>query len=186
VFSIGGRELSIKEAVDFGMAREELICFRRAEGWKDLEAVLTPSFYTKALIDNAFGFAVMIDGYNYDPKADSMEFVEQFLNDVPGKIGMTVIDPARCLYHLDKDKPEDSGITGSVILAESHCTTHLFEKQRAFYFDVFSCKAFGVPELVREVTETLGCTDFEVLPIIRGRSYNRHARSARMVLGETE
>ena len=38
--------------------------------------------------------------------------------------------------------PEDKGITGVVIIAESHISVHTFQERGHVFVDVFSCKDF--------------------------------------------
>ncbi|MDZ4245897.1 MAG: S-adenosylmethionine decarboxylase, partial [Dehalococcoidia bacterium] len=61
------------------------------------------------------------------------------------------------------EKPEDWGISGLVLIAESHISIHTFVDRSLINIDVFSCKAFDA----KQVTEKLQ----KKLKITRVRSY---------------
>ena len=102
--------------------------------------------------DEAFGLHQTLDIYRCDEKTLNSEAnVLSFLSVVPDKIGMTIIDKPRvkrCAAVSDKDK---GGISGSVMIAESHVYIHTFPAIRFASIDVYSCKPFDshkVKELV--------------------------------------
>lgn len=43
--------------------------------------------------------------------------------------------------------PEDEGITGIVIIAESHISIHTFPLKKYVFIDVFSCKQFDTDKV---------------------------------------
>ncbi|MGH2368638.1 MAG: S-adenosylmethionine decarboxylase, partial [Chloroflexota bacterium] len=54
--------------------------------------------------------------------------------------------------------PEDWGITGMVIIAESHISIHTFPEHKRFHMDVFSCKPFDYHRTMRLIEQRLGVT----------------------------
>mgnify|MGYP001210956888 FL=1 len=85
---------------------------------------------------------LIIDGFNCDPEqiADQAKVLE-FLDTYPDSIGMTkIIAPSVKTYK--GPKPEDWGVSGFVIIAESHISVHTFPDRRYINIDVFSCKNF--------------------------------------------
>jgi S-adenosylmethionine decarboxylase len=70
------------------------------------------------------------------------------LDTLPERIGMTKIAPPY-VFRYSGVKPEDWGVTGVVIIAESHISIHTFAEHKRFHLDVFSCKPFDA-EMVRE------------------------------------
>ena len=79
---------------------------------------------------------------NHDKLADK-QFIFNFLNDLPGKINMRKITKPNVIYYEGRSSSE-SGITGVVIIAESHIAVHTFTDQNYAYVDIFSCKPFNV------------------------------------------
>jgi len=84
---------------------------------------------------------LIIDGYSSDSDILQSEgFVFQLLDQYPGEIGMTKISPP-CVLRYVGTNPEDWGVSGFVLIAESHISIHTFVEQRRVHIDVFSCKA---------------------------------------------
>ena len=85
---------------------------------------------------------LVIDGYGGDvDKMWDMELVREFLTVYPDMLGMTrITDPKVLEYH--GPKPEDAGVSGFVIIAESHISIHTFPHRQYVNIDIFSCKSF--------------------------------------------
>ena len=85
---------------------------------------------------------LVIDGYGCDPgQLADMEHVRRFLDAYPDAIGMTKISvPSVQTYR--GPVPEDWGVSGFVIIAESHISVHTFPDRAYVNVDVFSCKEF--------------------------------------------
>jgi S-adenosylmethionine decarboxylase len=91
-----------------------------------------------------FGPHLMLDLAECDQeKLQNLDLVFDVLNQLPDKVGMTKItQPYVFKYH--GVVPEDWGITGSVIIAESHISIHTFPGKKYCFVDLFSCKPFDV------------------------------------------
>lgn len=85
---------------------------------------------------------LIIDGFGGD--AEMMwdtERLRAFLDEYPASLGMTrITEPEVLEYH--GPKPGDSGISGFVIIAESHISVHTFPHRDYVNIDLFSCKSF--------------------------------------------
>lgn len=99
------------------------------------------------------------------------ELIELFLNQLPLKIGMTVIREAETIDYKAED-PRDSGITGFVILAESHCSIHAFPARNFAYIDVFSCKSFDVQPVLDYIKEIFDPEDAPYAILKRGTDFS--------------
>jgi len=65
--------------------------------------------------------------------------IREFLELLPAVIDMTkMIDPVV----VQVPDGEDSGVTGFVIIKESHISIHTYDKRPGAYVDIFSCKDF--------------------------------------------
>ncbi len=82
----------------------------------------------------------------------------ELLDTLPERIGMTKIAPPY-VFRYSGVKPEDWGVTGVVIIAESHISIHTFAEHRRFHLDVFSCKPFDAEQVHRQVCDLFGVTD---------------------------
>ena len=85
---------------------------------------------------------LVIDGYRGDEaKMWDKQRLETFLLELPATLGMTrITEPA--ILDYDAPKPEDSGISGFVIIAESHISVHTFPRKSYVNIDIFSCQSF--------------------------------------------
>ena len=85
---------------------------------------------------------LVIDGYRGDKaKMWDGERVRDFLLECPATLGMTRITEPKVLeYKAPKD--EDSGVSGFVIIAESHISVHTFPHRDYVNIDIFSCRPF--------------------------------------------
>jgi S-adenosylmethionine decarboxylase len=101
---------------------------------------------------------LVVDAFVDDPaRISAIEPIFDLLSTLPDAIGMTKItQPYVFRYH--GVVPEDWGITGVVIIAESHISIHTFPEHRRFHMDVFSCKPFDSEGALRIIERELGVT----------------------------
>lgn len=119
-----------------------------------------------------FGPHLTLDGYDcYPVKLDDMNFIWALLDTLPGMIGMTKIMPPYILYYDGKDKPEDRGFSGVVIIAESHISIHTYPEKRFLTFDIYSCKSFDINKTVEYVVKAFGIGNFNKRVMHRGREF---------------
>ena len=88
------------------------------------------------------------------------------LDTLPERIGMTKIAPPY-VFRYSGVKPEDWGVTGVVIIAESHISIHTFAEHKRFHLDVFSCKPFDVDMVRERIGELFGVTDLTAAVVHR-------------------
>ena len=94
-----------------------------------------------------------MDAYGVDDKklADE-QLVESFLDRCPDDMGMTKIMPPQ-VYTYRGREPKDWGVSGFVLIAESHISVHTFPERGYLNVDVFSCKDFDTDAVERDVRE---------------------------------
>jgi len=116
----------------------------------------------------------MVDGYNgnFETLA-SVEAITNFLDTLPAEIGMTKIMPPYVFKYDGGDKPEDWGVSGFVIIAESHISIHTFPEKGYFSIDIFSCKEFDIPAALEIIKSFFGTEDLEVQTTSRGTEFPR-------------
>ena len=96
---------------------------------------------------------LLIDGYECDASqlADP-EHVRRFLDTFPDSISMTKItEPSVHVYR--GPVPRDWGVSGFVIIAESHISVHTFPDRAYVNIDVFSCLDFDAQAALAQVRE---------------------------------
>lgn len=101
---------------------------------------------------------LVIDGFVDDVnKISDIEPIFDLLNDLPEQIEMTKITQPY-VFRYSGVVPEDWGITGMVIIAESHISIHTFPEHKRFHMDVFSCKPFDYKRTMEIIEQRLGVT----------------------------
>ena len=70
-----------------------------------------------------------------------------FLQCVPNNIGMTAISEPK-VHRYSGSNPLDWGLSGFVLIAESHISVHTFPDRNLINIDVFSCKKFDVDKVI--------------------------------------
>lgn len=122
---------------------------------------------------NEFGPHLMLDCRGCDAsKIGDVQAVFNFLYELPNRIGMTKITQPY-VFPYSGLVPEDKGVTGMVIIAESHLTFHSFTEKDYFFFDLFSCKPFDTDIVTQYVVEYFGVTSFERHEKSRGLDFPR-------------
>ena len=120
-----------------------------------------------------FGQHLMLDGYGcpYDTLTD-LDRIYEFLNQCPDLIHMTKIMPPYAFKYSGK-VPQDWGLSGFVLIAESHISIHTFPEKGYLSIDVFSCKDFDVQTAVDFATKVFGITSQEIKIVDRGLEFPR-------------
>ena len=96
---------------------------------------------------------LVIDGFGGDAaKLWDTELVRRFLDEYPDALDMTKITEPRVLEY-DAPRPEDSGVSGFVIIAESHISVHTFPRKQYVNIDIFSCQTFDHERALQDAKE---------------------------------
>ena len=118
-----------------------------------------------------FGPHLMLDLNHCDVnKLNSIETCFKLLNELPDYIGMTKITMPH-VFPYQGLIPEDEGITGTVIIAESHLSVHTFPKKLYAFIDVFSCKPFQTEFASDYCVNLFGSKDPEIHITYRGKNF---------------
>ena len=112
-----------------------------------------------------------IDGYRADrAKLIDEETVFTFLDEYPATIGMTKVAPPQ-VYTYHGKVQSDWGVSGFVIIAESHMSVHTFPERRYLNIDIFSCEDFDVSSSLADVKQIFGVQQVKVWTMERGFDY---------------
>ena len=95
-----------------------------------------------------------------------------YLKSLPGLIHMTPITQPY-VFPYSGLVPEDKGITGIVIIAESHISVHSFEDKGYCFIDIFSCKDFDVERAIQITKDLFKPKDCEIHVVARGKDFPR-------------
>ena len=111
---------------------------------------------------------LIVDGFGASRQMlESEEMVYDFLEHYPSRISMTKVAPPQVVTYSGS-KPEDWGITGLVIIAESHISIHTFPERRYVNIDIFSCKDFDPQQAVDELKRMFRFSEMKTLLLTRG------------------
>lgn len=94
---------------------------------------------------------LLIRGFCNKPFVNTDSLNEWFKNLV-NKIDMTVVAGPTSIYVDDEG---NEGITGTVTLATSHSSIHIWDrlKEPLFQFDIYSCKKYEVQTVINHLNE---------------------------------
>ena len=110
-------------------------------------------------------------------RINDLDFIFNFLNTLPDKIGMVKITQPYVFPYIGI-VPEDKGITGFVVIAESHLSIHTFVEKGYAFVDLFSCKPFDI-DIARDIIiKAFISKRPKVYMIERGSGFLRNLRLA--------
>jgi S-adenosylmethionine decarboxylase len=118
-----------------------------------------------------FGPHLIIDGSRCDTKklADR-NLIEQVLNSYPDAIGMTKIG-GPYMFEYQAPDPAYSGVSGLVVIAESHIALHTFPELDYFTMDIFSCKNFDHEKAIAYIRDAFDVKEMDRMLVQRGLSF---------------
>jgi len=127
-------------------------------------------------IEFGFGQHLMVDGYGSDrDKLTDINYIYDFLSNYPSEIEMTKIMPPY-VFRYSGVRPEDWGISGFVLIAESHISIHTFPEKRYLSLDIFSCKEFDGQKAIEDVKRLFSLEKIEIRNLERGLEFPKIIR----------
>jgi len=132
-----------------------------------------------------FGPHLMLDGYGCDKaKLQDLNLVYRILDELPTRIGMTKIMPPY-VFKYSGVRPEDWGLSGFVLIAESHISIHTFPEKNFVSVDIFSCKAFDADFAAAYFKQAFAMEKVECTVLDRGTEFPKELNgAARLVRAE--
>jgi S-adenosylmethionine decarboxylase len=129
-------------------------------------------------IKESFGPHLMLDlNQCNSAKLKDYGLIFRILDELPEKIGMTKITQPYVFPYAGL-VPEDKGITGTVIIAESHISIHTFQEKDYCFVDVFSCKDFDVEFAAKYLINVFESRKYEKFVVNRGKDFVRYKEPA--------
>jgi len=120
-----------------------------------------------------FGQHLMVDAsFCNRKKLTDQGLVYDILNNLPNKLGMTKMTLPHAVKWLDPGATIP-GISGFVMIAESHISIHTFPEKDYVFIDVFSCKGFDVENAVKLLVSAFGAKKYTKKIINRGMDFPR-------------
>ncbi len=112
---------------------------------------------------------LLVKGNLSNPPREESVLNEWFVNLVE-KVRMVVVAGPTSVY---VNEPGNEGITGTVTLATSHASIHVWDKQdpSMFQFDIYSCSDFNTNEVLSHLDENFGLISYQYMFIDRNDGF---------------
>jgi len=110
---------------------------------------------------------LMLELYNIERKILSNEpLMRRVLDEYPSRIGMEKVSPVQ-LYDIETSNPLDAGLSGFVVIAQSHVSLHAWPEYGEVDIDICSCKEFSQEDAIAFAKEIFLTDDIEAHFVIR-------------------
>jgi S-adenosylmethionine decarboxylase len=138
-----------------------------------------------AAAEVGFGPHLVFDGHGCPAaRLRDLSALYALLEGLPDRIGMTRIMPPYVFRH-DALDPGLAGLSGFVLIAESHISVHAFPARRYVNVDVFSCEPFDPTLVLAELRRAFAPRRSEWRLFDRGLEFPKNiGPSRRLVMRE--
>ena len=120
-----------------------------------------------------FGQHLTIDASSCNrKKLTDQSLVYDILNNLPKELGMHRMTLPQVVKWLDPGATIN-GLSGFVMIAESHISIHTFPEKDYVFIDVFSCKGFDVDSAVKLLTNAFDAKKYTKKVVKRGIDFPR-------------
>lgn len=121
-----------------------------------------------------FGLHLMLEGYEGSPQSlSSKVLVKKALLQIPELLSMKRLTDPVIVDYDGGENPKDRGVSGFVIIAESHVSIHTFPEKGFLTADVHSCKYFDSKEAVNFLKKIFRLKRLEINVVERGHDFPR-------------
>lgn len=111
---------------------------------------------------------LMLELYGCDRQRLTDEaLVRRALEDYPARVGMEKVSPVH-LYQIDTSNPLDAGLSGFVVIAQSHISLHAWPEYGEVDIDICSCKEFSQGDAIAFAKALFQTDDVEAHFVVRG------------------
>jgi S-adenosylmethionine decarboxylase len=111
---------------------------------------------------------LMLELYGCDRELLSNEaLVRRVLDEYPARVDMEKVSPVH-LYDIETSNPLDAGLSGFVVIAQSHISVHAWPEYGEVDIDICSCKEFSQEDAINFAKEMFQTDDVEVHFVVRG------------------
>ncbi len=111
---------------------------------------------------------LMLELYGCDRQLLSDEpLLRRVLEEYPARVDMERVSPVH-LYQIQTSNPLDDGLSGFVVIAQSHISLHAWPEYSEVDIDVCSCKEFRQEDAIAFAKEMFQTDDVEAHFVVRG------------------
>ncbi len=98
--------------------------------------------------------------------------IRRTLDEYPARVGMEKVSPVH-LYDIETSNPLDAGMSGFVVIAQSHISLHAWPEYGEVDIDICSCKEFSQEDAIAFAKEMFQTDDVEAHFVVRGTRSQR-------------
>ncbi len=110
---------------------------------------------------------LMLELYNIDREILSDDaLLRRTLNELPERVEMEKVSPVH-LYDIETSNPLDAGMSGFVVIAQSHVSLHAWPEYGEVDIDICSCKEFSQADAIAFAKEIFQTDDVEAHFVVR-------------------
>jgi S-adenosylmethionine decarboxylase len=111
---------------------------------------------------------LMLELYGCDRHILSDEaLVKNVLEEYPTRVEMEKVSPVH-LYQIETSNPLDAGLSGFVVIAQSHISLHAWPEYGEVDIDICSCKEFSQEDAIAFAKQMFQTDDIEAHFVVRG------------------
>ena len=111
---------------------------------------------------------LMLELYGCNRELLSNEpLVRRVLDEYPSRVDMEKVSPVH-LYQIETSNPLDAGLSGFVVIAQSHISVHAWPEYGEVDIDICSCKEFSEEDAIAFAKEMFQTDDVESHFVVRG------------------
>src|SRR2546422_7417849 len=111
---------------------------------------------------------LMLELYGCDRKLLSNEpLVRRVLDEYPARVGMEKVSPVH-LYDIETSNPLDAGLSGFVVIAQSHISLHAWPEYGEVDIDICSFQEFSQEDAIAFAKQMFQTDDVETHFVVRG------------------
>ncbi|MEN9920349.1 MAG: S-adenosylmethionine decarboxylase proenzyme [Candidatus Parcubacteria bacterium] len=120
-----------------------------------------------------FGVHYMLDGYGADHDLlKDIPTLTKILSEVPAEMGMHTICEPTVVEVGPKNRKDPGGVSGFVMIAESHMSFHTFPKRGFITIDVYTCQdEIDSKKLTKKFIEAFKLSSHDEKVVKRGMLY---------------
>lgn len=116
---------------------------------------------------------LMLELYNCDRKLlEDEPLLRRVLDEYPAQIGMEKVSPVH-LYDIATPNPLDAGMSGFVIIAQSHVSLHAWPEYNEVDIDICSCQEFSQEDAIAFAKQMFQSNDVEAHFVVRANRSKR-------------
>jgi len=119
-------------------------------------------------MNKTWGKHLSIDAYGIEEKKlKDLRAIRNLLRDLPKKFKMRPLGNA-VVKRVATDHYPDWGISGFIMLYESHISIHTWPEKGYMAMDVYSCKDFNAQAIIKYLKKYWNCKRMKIRVVIRG------------------